>query len=358
MIDGGRGHHPALRRFCRDTTGNVALLFGLMAVPLALASGVGIDYARAANIRASLQSAADSAALAGASAYTSPAAATAAQTLASNYVTKGAAPILSQITLGTPAVTPGTLTSSGDVTAYTMTVTVSATVPTTLMALFTGSMTVNATATAKNPIVTGTVDLNSWKSSACDANSVYWYPVPANGGIPPPETLTLMFTNAGGTNPPSVNVPLSASQKIGFAFKNVTGGKCGYGSNQYGGSQGSTHWFYSSQSPPNGGTYASTASKDCSLQVIKGVVSKKTTTYANPKSQCFTASGSPTMASVLAKAAPSCAELAGASYRYAWNDMGGGTDDLDYDDGLFTYACTGSSESAGGTTTTGVVLIN
>ena len=211
------------------------------------------------------------------------AAATAAQTLASNYVTKGAAPILSQMTLATPTVTPGTQNSSGDVTAYTMTVTVTATVPTTVMALVMGSMTVNATATAKNPIVTGTVDLKNWKISACDANSVYWYPVPAGGGIPPSETLTLMFTNVGGTNPPSVNVPLSASPKIGFAFKNVTGGKCAYGSNQYGGSQGSTHWFYSSQSPPNGGAYASTATKDCSLQVIKGIVSKKKTTYAGPE---------------------------------------------------------------------------
>lgn len=355
MIDRRKG---LLCHFGRDTTGNVALLFGLMAVPLALASGVGIDYARAASIRASLQSTADFAALAGASAYTSPIAAAAAQTLASNYVTKGTAPILSQITLAAPSVTLGTQSSSGDVTAYTMTVTVRATVPTTLMALVMGSITVNATATARNPIVTGTVSLTNWKSGACDSNSAYWYPVPVDGGIPPPSTLTPMFTNTGGTNPSTVNIPLSASQKIGFAFENVTGGNCGYGSNQYGGSQGSTHWFYSSLSPPNGGAYASTASKDCSLQVIKGIVSRKKTTYADPKTQCFTASGSPTMASVLAKAAPSCAELAGASYRYAWNDMGGGTDDLDYDDGVFTYACTGSTASAGGTITTGVVLID
>jgi Flp pilus assembly protein TadG len=354
MIDG----QAILRRFGADATGNVALLFGLMVVPLALASGVGIDYARAANLRASLQSAADSATLAGASAYVSPASATTAQTLASNYLSKGTAPILPQITLGTTTVTPGTQSSSGVVTAYTMSVTVSATVPTTLMALVTGPMTVNAAATAKNPIVTGIVGLTNWKSGACDANTAYWYPVPADGGIPSPSTLTLMFTNTGASNPSSVNVPVSASQKIGFAFKNVTGGNCGYGSNQYGGSQGSTHWFYSSQSPPNGGAYASAATKDCSLQVIKGTVFLGTTTYAAPKSQCFTASSNPTMASVLTRSAPSCAELAGASYQYVWNDMGGNTDDLDYDDGIFTYSCTGGSGAANGTSTTGVVLIN
>lgn len=354
MIDRREG---LTRRFCRDTAGNVALLFGLMVVPLALASGVGIDYARAASIRASLQSTADSAALAGASAYISPASSAAAQTLASNYVTKGTAPFLSQMTLATPTVTPGTQTSGGDITAYTMAVTMRATVPTTLMAIVTGPMTVNATATAKNPVVTGTVGLTDWNSSACDTNTAYWYPVPIDGGIPPASTLTLMFTNAGGTNPSSVDVAIAASQKIGFAFKNVTGGKCGYGSNQYGGSQGSTHWFYSSQSPPNGSAYGSTATKDCSLQVARGTGTYGTT-YAAPKSQCFTTSSNPTMATVLAKSAPSCAELAGSSYKYTWNDMGGDTDDLDYTDGIFTYSCTGGSGAANGTTTTGVVLIN
>jgi Flp pilus assembly protein TadG len=360
MIDVQDGHHGVLRRFGRDTQGNVALLFGLMAVPLVLASGVGIDYARAASIRTSLQSTVDSAALAGASVYLDPGSAAAGQAVASSYVTKGTAPILSQITLGTPVVTAGTQSPAGDVTAYTMKVSVSATVPTTLMALVTGPMTVNATATARNPVLTGTVGLSNWKSGACDTNSAYWYPVPEDGGIPPPETLTLMFTNSGATNPLSVKIPFSANQKIGFAFKNVTGGKCGYGSNQYGGAPGSTHWFYSSQSPPNGGAYASTATKDCSLQVIKGTFSKwqNKMIYPAPKSQCFTTTSSPTMASVLANAAPSCAELAGATYKYVWNDMGGSTDDRDYDDGQFTYACTASSLSISGTAVTGVTLID
>jgi Flp pilus assembly protein TadG len=352
-------HRYAIRRFAADTRGNVALLFGLLVVPLALGAGIGVDYSRAANMRASLQSTVDSAALAGAAAYTSSASVSSAQSLASGYVTKGAAAVATQITLGTPTVTPGTQTSGGAVTAYTMTVTASATVPTTLMALVMSTMTINATATAKNPIVTGTIGLTNWKSSACDTNSVYWYVVPADGSVPPTSALNLMFTNSGGTNPASVAIPVSASQKIGFAFKNVTGGGCGYGSNQYGGSQGTTHWFYSSRSPPNAVAYGATASKDCSLQVIKGVVSYYgTTTYAAPKSQCFTTSTSPTMATVLSKAAPSCADLAGASYQYTWNDMGGTTDDLDYDDGIYTYSCDGGSGSGTGVSTTGVVLIN
>jgi Flp pilus assembly protein TadG len=344
--------------FSRDTAGNVALLFGLMAVPLVLVSGVGIDYARAANYRARLQSTVDSAALAGAAAYASPSSASTAQTIASSYVTQGTGSLASNITLGTPTVTPGTQTSSGSVTAYTMAVSVSATVPTTLMAIVTSAMTVSVTATAKNPIVTATLGLGNWKSSACDTNTVYWYQVPADNSIPPQSAMTQMFTNGGGTNPTSVSLAISASQKIGFAFKNVTGGVCGYGSNQYGGSQGSAHWFYSSQSPPNASAYASTASKDNSLQVIKGTVLFGTTTFANAKSQSFTSSSNPTMSSVLTKAAPSCADLAGSTYEYAWNDMGGSTDDLDYNDGIYTYSCAGGSGSGNGSSTTGVVLID
>ncbi len=346
-------------RFANDSRGSVALIFGLMLVPLVVAAGVGIDYARAAKLRTAVQSTVDSAALAGASAYSNPSFATTAQTLAGNYVTNGTNALLSQITLGTTTVTPGTLTSGSNVTAYTMSVSVSATVPTTLMALFTSTMTIHASATAKNPIVTATVGLSGWKSSACDTNTVYWYPVPSDNSIPPQSSMTQMFTNSGGTNPTSIPISISASQKIGFAFKNVTGGQCGYGSNQYGGAQGSTHWFYSSQSPPNGSAYGSTATKDCSLQTLKGTTDKHgVVSFPTPKVQCFTSASKPTMASVLTNAAPSCASLNGSSYQYVWNDMGGTTDDQDYNDGVYTYSCTGGSGSGNGTSTTGVVLTN
>jgi hypothetical protein len=144
--------------------------------------------------------------------------------------------------------------------------------------------------------------------------------------------------------------------------KNVTGGQCGYGSNQYGSQSGNTQWFYSSLSNPNsqtstapgGGTtgtngnYPST--KDCSLQVIKGNTKNGVTTYASPKTKCFSGS---CMTKVMTNAAPSCSGLNGNSYHYAWNDMGGNPDDLDYNDLVFNFSCSGGSGSGNGTGTTG-----
>jgi len=53
-----------LHRFGRDDRGNIALMMGLLAVPLIGAAGLGLDYARSANYRSSLNSAAASASLA------------------------------------------------------------------------------------------------------------------------------------------------------------------------------------------------------------------------------------------------------------------------------------------------------
>jgi Flp pilus assembly protein TadG len=55
-----------LERFCSfrsDERGNIALLFGLTLVPVAGAAGVAIDYSTASNVRTSMQTEADAAAL-------------------------------------------------------------------------------------------------------------------------------------------------------------------------------------------------------------------------------------------------------------------------------------------------------
>lgn len=62
------GIRPAGGRFWRDSKGNIASLFALAAVPVALTIGVAVDYARAAAAKSQLQDALDSAALAGAGA--------------------------------------------------------------------------------------------------------------------------------------------------------------------------------------------------------------------------------------------------------------------------------------------------
>jgi Flp pilus assembly protein TadG len=58
----------ALERFGRDRRANVALMFSLLAVPLMLAVGVGVDYGMAAKTRVQMQAALDAAVLAGAAA--------------------------------------------------------------------------------------------------------------------------------------------------------------------------------------------------------------------------------------------------------------------------------------------------
>ena len=52
------------RRFARATGANVAMMFGLALVPLAIATGAGLDFAHAMMVRESISDALDSAALA------------------------------------------------------------------------------------------------------------------------------------------------------------------------------------------------------------------------------------------------------------------------------------------------------
>jgi hypothetical protein len=64
------------------------------------------------------------------------------------------------------------------------------------------------------------------------------------------------------------------------------------------------------------------------------------------------------MTSVLTNADPSCSDLSGNSYKYYWNDMGGTTDDLDYNDMEYTFSCSGGSGSGNGTSNAQPVLTN
>ncbi len=52
------------KRFQNDAKGNVALMFGLTAVPMMLAGGIAVDYANAIQAKANIQAAVDNAALA------------------------------------------------------------------------------------------------------------------------------------------------------------------------------------------------------------------------------------------------------------------------------------------------------
>ena len=79
------------KNFCRDRRGNVAMLFGLMAVPVLGVVGTAIDYGRAAKTKQELQSLIDGAALAATSEYTKTGDASTASTRLRSFVENGLA---------------------------------------------------------------------------------------------------------------------------------------------------------------------------------------------------------------------------------------------------------------------------
>jgi Flp pilus assembly protein TadG len=63
-------HGRILRRFIGDQKGNVSLMFAISLIPMVTAAGAAIDYSRASNARAKLQSGLDAGAIAAAKDYT------------------------------------------------------------------------------------------------------------------------------------------------------------------------------------------------------------------------------------------------------------------------------------------------
>src|SRR3990170_8139762 len=115
---------PNLKRLIQDVRGNVAILFGLAIIPLALGVGVGVDYGRALLGRERMQSALDAATLAVGS--WPGLSNTEMQTKAQEYFN---ANYPTSNSLG--AVSPLSLSTSGN----TIVVSVSGSVPTTFMRL-------------------------------------------------------------------------------------------------------------------------------------------------------------------------------------------------------------------------------
>ena len=394
-----------LTRLAANDRGTVAVLLGIMLIPLAIAVGAGIDYGHAVQIRTTLQNAVDAAALSGASAYTAPSAQSTAQTLAQNYVNKGTAALPAGVTITSTTVTPGSTSS-----AYTMSVSITISVPTTFMSLYKKSLTVTASAKATNPVVTGSFDASSFVSYACDINEIYWYIVPSGGGVPDASAMNLLWSNNTQSPTTTATFNVAASAQIGFAMKNITGardsslGGCNYGNNSYGSHPGDVQWLYSSLQPPSadwniapGGTNTGShgvypTTQDCALVVVEGTMSHGQMTFPSaPQGQCYTASGSggnsygngngddngggwggwgwgngngnsnsnQTMSQEMTNAAPSCSALSGNTYQYNWNDMGGSTDTYNYgNDMQYSFSCSGGSGSGNGTSTSSVVLTN
>ncbi|WP_165359742.1 TadE/TadG family type IV pilus assembly protein [Lichenibacterium minor] len=321
-----------------DRGGSLLVWFAIALVPLMVAVGSGLDYGRSVNLRTRMQNATDAAALAGATAYTSSSTSSAATAAAKAYMDAFVAQMPSTYGI-TYTITPSSTASGSTYTLYNVTVTASGAIENTLMKI--GgykSNTVATTSTAENPVYTMTLTLTGTASSAYDIDSLYYYVVPTDNSVPTSSALTQFYTNTSSSYTKSFSVQLTAGQKLGFAMYNVTGGRTGYGSNAHGAAQGSTHWFYSHLMPPNSIAYPS-VTKDCSLEVT-------TSTTAFTSGSCFSAL--PTYSTL------NCSKAPGQTIYYWWNDMGGGSDDYDYNDMTYTVVCSknNSSEPAG------VVLTN
>ena len=230
-----------ITKFLRAERGNVAVAFGLAAVPIVGVMGVAVDYTRASHFRAILQSAVDDAALAGASEVKNKD----IRAIVDNYM-KASLP---------GGLALNNVTYSTDLKSDTIEVTAKARVPTTIAGILMAEMPVSATATASrgNPIRVVDISVTNFNSDAWDANSIYWYIVPEDGSLPKDDDLQLLLSNDPAHPAPTApsSVQIGVDDEIGFAMINVTGGVRTYGDNSYDQPQGSVHKFYSQELPEN-----------------------------------------------------------------------------------------------------------
>ena len=154
-----------------------------------------------------------------------------------------------------------------------------------------------------------------------------------------------MATNGSSLNP-GVSFNVSATQMIGFALRNVTGGKCAYGSNQYGSAQGTTNWFFTTAWPPSNNPYNS-----ATYQAVPTNRSFYTTTTSTPNTVLAPPTGGVGFSTPPTYPTVTCQSVGTQYVNYYWNDMGGNIDDLDYNDMEYTFNCTPvSGGSHGGST--------
>lgn len=344
-----------LSRLKGDRTASVALIFATSLVVVVPAIGVAVDVGRAVHFKTALQSAADDAALAGATVFkqSNSTSTTVAATTAKNFMNQAIAalPPNTSITAANASV------QGSSTTSYTVNVTATRGVATTFLSPVMKTMSISVSATAKVTFYPGVPASGSStsgnlapvvaSSDAGDNNILYMYAIPADGSIPKPSDLVMIYNNdpAQAANnpktPPAVALT-SPNQKIGFALMNKTGALHPYGSNAEGAPQGSVHWMYSHLNPPSKLAYPS-ATQDCSLETADMTNSKTPTAAAPSTGKCFsTTPGQYTQNFQL-----DCTKNAGKIIRYYWNDMGGTTDDRDYNDAAYSVSCPASTTGSG-----------
>lgn len=364
-------------RDLRDSRrGAIGVAMALLAVPTVMMVGAAVDYARLEQFKTQLQATVDTAALSGAAAYVDSSSGSNAQAVATNYLTSNIGLLPSHVGNVTTNVSASQVTS-GSNQGYTVTVTATATIGTTFMRMVTSSLNVSVSATAVNPTVQITISTSNFNSSAADLNTLwYWLIDPSSPGAQPNTSnfaaKQKLACNHNCTNT-AVTFTATATQTIGMALQNVTGGISDYGCTQYQTAPGSwqrvekngrwtqqwvtttcagtTQWFFSNIMPPSNNTYNSSTvdtgytsvTQNCSLQVAVGS-SLPSNTTPPLSNQCFN--------SMSSYATPSCAQLNGQYATFYWNDMGGTSDDKDYNDAEISVKCSAGS----GNTATGVYL--
>lgn len=385
------GAGTTVRALVASRRGTIGIAGALLFVPVVMVTGAAVDYARVEQFKTQLQATVDSAALSGAAAYVTATDDTNAETVASNYLTSNESLLPShQDNISTSVA--ASQVSTGSNQGYTVTVNATATIGTTFMRLVQPTMTVSASATAVNPLVTITINAANFNSSAADFNSLYYWLVSSTSpnAIPSTSVFTsshLLGCNSGCSNGTVTISNVSASQQIGMAMKNVTAGLSDYGQNYdctqyqtvpttttytttrqynsrthsyddvttstttYGTCKNSTQWYFSNLMPPSANTYNTTAynqadtgyqiATNCNLQVQ--VASSAPSNNTPPVSgQCFS--------SIPQYGTPSCSQLGGQYANFYWNDMGGVTDDKDYNDAEISISCSGISGSGNSAT--------
>ena len=367
----------ALTALSRSRRGAIGVALALMAVPIIMLVGAAVDYARLEQFKTQLQSTVDSAALSGAAAYVDSTQNANATSVAQNYLTANVTYLPSHVGAVATSASAAQVTT-GSNQGYTVTASATATIGTTFMRILTSTLKVSATATAVNPLVTITMSAGNFKSSAGDGNTLWYWLIPAAtpNAVPNPSKFAssqFLASNVSGNNTNTVTFVATATQKVGVALQNVTGERTNYGCTQYqtapeslqyvknpygwGGSyqevqgtcEGSTQWFFSNIMPPAGSSYAISSidtgyqkqPKNCSLETT--LTSQAPTILTAPISgQCFT--------SLPTDSYPSCSALDGQYVNLYWNDMGGNTDDYDYNDAEISLSCSGVSGSGNSAT--------
>ncbi len=384
-----------------DRRGVAAALFALMLPPMLLATGAAVDFSRIGMMKTALQSVADGAALAGAGALCLSNGQQDATTAATAYFNKEAVPIQRYAQVSLQSASP---VSTIKVTV-TASATLSNPIMGALSTLFSHvgiNEAVNVTSSAEGPAYQLQVtQTGGFKSEAWDGDSIYFYNA-SSGTIPSSvSSMTLLFTNDPNVDPNwaqdnnnAKTISIGANDVVGFSLVNKTGGKTSYHPNAYGAGQGSIQMFYSTLPVPSQNAYSSQpayytgqgTSGNCGFRYCgtyygygvgnepgckyeTAITSTNTSALENSDAGADTSKGYPIWTcgshpctatvgktvlqnnllingscSTQATASLTCLQLQQNPAAFSWGDMGGGVDDYDHDDAVYTVSCQPSGD--------------